>query len=566
MPILQGLLQLARPALTRINQEIQQRISVPGHPRLAVLIDAENMPARGLDLLMEQVHRWGQPVLIRAYADWANSSVSAWKVACRTLPIQTVQQHTYVKGKSTSDMAMIIDAMDLLYSKPHLDGFCLISGDSDFAPLAVRLRQQGKQVFAIASRDNAACLRGVCQHFTTLAALEAPPAEKTLPPAAPATPGKITKFTSDKKPTGKVDIRQDRALKALLRDAYEKSPKEEAVWVDMTRFDTSARSHAYYLTVRKEFSSLTQMCQALEYLELGRRAEKPGQYFVRFSTPEQTAAVPSSPAKPAQEDKRQALFDRISALARVHADDQLRISPTALYDALMLLMPSFDPKNFGYVTWEGVVMDHPELIECKGPGGRCKHMLILRPQERTPPPQRTPDEQARRAIALFQRPDHWGLSADVLRYLTHPLTPHRWPEDSARELLCSLPSVTTASDVNRREILIGMSDDPLRTQPRAFSANHKPDLSLTGLYEVIAMAVAFRADNDGWMLMADTMTEIQRRYPQFTTRTYGFNGLRKLIDADGQFETLSRNGQAWVRLRSRKVAAQERPLETAQAA
>ena len=257
MPILQGLLQLARPALTRINQEIQQRLSAPGHPRLAVLIDAENMPARGLDLLMEQVHRWGQPVLIRAYADWANSSVSAWKVACRTLPIQTVQQHTYVKGKSTSDMAMIIDAMDLLYSKPHLDGFCLISGDSDFAPLAVRLRQQGKQVFAIASRDNAACLRGVCQHFTTLAALEAPPAEKTLPPAAPATPGKITKFTSDKKPTGKVDIRQDRALKALLRDAYEKSPKEEAVWVDMTRFDTSARSHAYYLTVRKEFSSLT---------------------------------------------------------------------------------------------------------------------------------------------------------------------------------------------------------------------------------------------------------------------------------------------------------------------
>lgn len=80
------------------------------------------------------------------------------------------------------------------------------------------------------------------------------------------------------------------------------------------------------------------------------------------------------------------------------------------------------------------------------------------------------------------------------------------------------------------------------------------------------MAVAFRADSDGWMLMADTMTEIQRRYPQFTTRTYGFNGLRKLIDADGQFETLSRNGQAWVRLRSRKVAAQERPLETAQAA
>ncbi|RZU48176.1 OST-HTH/LOTUS domain-containing protein [Fluviicoccus keumensis] len=566
MPILQGLLQLARPALARINQKIQQRLNSPDQPRLAVLIDAENMPTRGLDLLMEQVHRWGQPVLIRAYADWANSSVSAWKVACRTLPIQTVQQHSYVKGKSTSDMAMIIDAMDLLYSKPLLDGFCLISGDSDFAPLAVRLRQQGKQVFAIASRDNAPCLRGVCQHFTTLAALEAKPAVKTPPSATPTAPGKITKFTSDKKPAGKMDISQDRALNALLRDAYEKLPKEEAVWVDMTKFDTSARSHAYYLTIRKEFSNLTQMYQALGYLELGRRAEKPSQYFIRLNAPEQTVAVPPSPAKPAREDKRQALFDRISALARVHADDQLRISPTALYDALMLLMPSFDPKNFGYVTWEGVVMDHPELVECKGPGSRFKHMLILRPQERTPLPQETHDEQIRQAIRLFQRPDHWGLSADVLRYLTHPLTHHRWPEDSARELLCSLPSVTTASDVNRREILVGISDDPLRAQPRAFSANNKPDLSLTGLYEVIAMAVAFRADSDGWMLMADTMTEIQRRYPQFTTRIYGFNGLRKLIDADGQFETLSRNGHAWVRLRSRKAPAQERQVEAAQAA
>lgn len=567
MTILQGLLHFARPALARVNQEIQQLLSTPDHPRLAVLIDAENMPARGLDLLMAQVHRWGHPTLIRAYADWTNCSVSAWRAACRTLPIQTVQQHSYVKGKSTSDMAMIIDAMDLLYSKPHLDGFCLISGDSDFAPLAVRLRQQGKQVFAIASRDNAPSLRGVCQHFTTLTALETTPVEQPPAPTTPQLPGKIMTFTLDKKPAGNVVISQDRALNALLRDAFEKLPKEESMWVEMTKLDAYARSHAYYLTIRKEFNKLSQMYQALGYMELGRRAEKPSQYFVRLTGPESTATTTPSPAKPAREDKRQALFDRISALAKVHADDQLRISPTALYDALMLLLPSFDPKSYGYVTWEGIVMDHPELVECKGPGTRFKHMLILRPQEYAPlTPSTDPGKQAHQAIALFQRPDHWSSATDVIRYLTHPLTHHSWPEDDARERLCSLPSVTTASDVNRREVLFGFSDDPLREQPRAFSANNKPDLSLTGLYEVIAIAVAFRADSDGWMAMADTMSEIQRRYPQFTTRTYGFNGLRKLLDANGQFETLSRGGHAWVRLRSRKAMDQEAPMETAEAA
>lgn len=306
MPILQGLLQLARPALARINQKIQQRLNSPDQPRLAVLIDAENMPARGLDLLMEQVHRWGHPMLIRAYADWTSSSVSAWKVACRTRPIQTVQQHSYVKGKSTSDMAMIIDAMDLLYSKPHLDGFCLMSGDSDFAPLAVRLRQQGKQVFAIASQDNTPSLRGVCQHFTTLTALEATPVEHPPAPATPPRPGKIMTFTLDKKLEGNVDISRDRALSALLRDAFAKLPKEEYVWVEMPKLDSYARSHPYYLTIRKEFGKLAQMYQALGYMELGRRTEKPSQYFVRLTGPEPAATMNPSPARAYNEDQRQA--------------------------------------------------------------------------------------------------------------------------------------------------------------------------------------------------------------------------------------------------------------------
>jgi len=306
MTILQGLFHLARPALTRIHQDIQQLLSTPDHPRLAVLIDAENMPARGLDLLMEQVHRWGHPMLIRAYADWTSSSVSAWKVACRTRPIQTVQQHNYVKGKSTSDMAMIIDAMDLLYSKPHLDGFCLMSGDSDFAPLAIRLRQQGKQVLAIASQDNAPSLRGVCQHFTTLTALEATPVEQPPAPAKPPRPGKIMAFTLDKKLAGNVDISQDHALSALLRDAFEKLPKEESVWVEMPKLDSYARSHPYYLTIRKEFGKLAQMYQALNYIELGRRAETPSQCFVRLTGPEPAATTTPSAAGAAKEDNRQA--------------------------------------------------------------------------------------------------------------------------------------------------------------------------------------------------------------------------------------------------------------------
>ena len=110
--------------------------------RIALLIDADNSPASKIDEILDELAKEGVINIRRAYGDWKSPHLKAWEAVLHEYAIQPMQQFAYTKGKNATDSAMIIDAMDILYTG-RVDGFCIVSSDSDFTRIATRLREAG---------------------------------------------------------------------------------------------------------------------------------------------------------------------------------------------------------------------------------------------------------------------------------------------------------------------------------------------------------------------------------------------------------------------------------------
>jgi len=152
--------------------------------RLAVLIDADNVPYSNIKEMLEEIAKYGTPTFKRIYADWTKPTVSGWKGVLLESAITPVQQYSYTSGKNATDSAMIIDAMDILYSG-RVDGFCIVSSDSDFTRLAIRLREAGMKVFGIGQKKTPVPFISACDKFIYIEILKAgapiakPAAKKT---------------------------------------------------------------------------------------------------------------------------------------------------------------------------------------------------------------------------------------------------------------------------------------------------------------------------------------------------------------------------------------------------
>jgi hypothetical protein len=140
--------------------------------RLAVLIDAENVPHSCIKSVMEEVAIYGTPTIKRIYGDWTNPSVSGWKFPLLENAITPIQQYSYTTGKNSSDSAMIIDAMDILYSG-NTDGFVIVSSDSDFTRLATRLREAGQRVIGVGEKKTPTAFIRACDKFTYIEVIRA---------------------------------------------------------------------------------------------------------------------------------------------------------------------------------------------------------------------------------------------------------------------------------------------------------------------------------------------------------------------------------------------------------
>jgi hypothetical protein len=136
----------------------------PRSPRLAVLIDADNTSARIADRLFEEIAKLGEASVRRIYGDFTRDGLRGWTAILAKHAIIAHQQFAYVTGKNASDIALVIDAMDLMHSG-RFEGFCLVSSDSDFTRLAARIREQGLDVFGFGERKTPESFRQACRRF-----------------------------------------------------------------------------------------------------------------------------------------------------------------------------------------------------------------------------------------------------------------------------------------------------------------------------------------------------------------------------------------------------------------
>jgi uncharacterized LabA/DUF88 family protein len=173
--------------------------------KLAVLIDADNAQSVNIEGLLDEVSQYGSASIKRIYGDWTNSHLRSWKEKLLDHAIQPIQQFSYTSGKNATDSAMIIDAMDLLYSG-KLDGFCIVSSDSDFTRLAARLRESGLKVYGFGEKKTPRAFVAVCDKFIYTEILRDAQTDD-----------------DEEKPAAKTrkDFKIDKRLLKLLRDAVE---------------------------------------------------------------------------------------------------------------------------------------------------------------------------------------------------------------------------------------------------------------------------------------------------------------------------------------------------------
>ncbi|PPL02349.1 NYN domain-containing protein [Parapedobacter indicus] len=162
--------------------------------KIAVLIDADNVSSSTIENILDEVKRYGIPSIKRIYADWTKPHVTGWKEPLLTHAITPIQQYSYTSGKNSSDSALIIDAMDILHSH-QVDGFTIVSSDSDFTRLAIRLRESGKMVIGVGEKKTPKPFIAACDKFIYIEILSKETA--VLPAAKEKTPSGTTNATTD---------------------------------------------------------------------------------------------------------------------------------------------------------------------------------------------------------------------------------------------------------------------------------------------------------------------------------------------------------------------------------
>ena len=237
--------------------------SAPDTTRLAVLIDGDNTTPTIIEALLAEIAKYGSATIKRVYGDWTTPQLRGWKEAINAHAIQPMQQFAYTTGKNSTDSALIIDAMDLLYSG-NLDGFCLVSSDSDFTKLASRLRESGKTVYGFGEPKTPTSLVAACDRFIYLDVLrgaEKPKLanEETSAPSAPAR-------------KGGGELRGDAKLVKLLRDGIDAASDDDG-WAHLGGVGSYVAKQAPDFDSRNwGYAKLVDLVTALGLFEVRRPA------------------------------------------------------------------------------------------------------------------------------------------------------------------------------------------------------------------------------------------------------------------------------------------------------
>lgn len=226
--------------------------------KLAVLIDADNAQPTLIEPLLAEVAKYGTAHVKRAYGDWTDNRLGGWKATLLTHSIQPVQQFGYTRGKNATDSALIIDAMDLLYSD-RFDGFCIVSSDSDFTRLAARIRESGLTVYGFGEKKTPDPFVKACDKFIYAENLAGEPDDEQPTKARTA-----------------AQLKQDTTLVKLLREAVDAASDEDgwaglgAVGSFVTKQQPNFDSRSY------GYPKLSELVTATRLFEVERRSPGDG--------------------------------------------------------------------------------------------------------------------------------------------------------------------------------------------------------------------------------------------------------------------------------------------------
>lgn len=232
--------------------------------RLAVLIDADNVSDKYIQYILDEVSNDGTATYKRIYGDWTKPTLGSWKTVLLDNSITPIQQYGYTSGKNATDSAMIIDAMDILYSG-HVDGFCIVSSDSDFTRLAVRLRESGMFVIGMGEKKTPNAFIAACNKFKYLEVLEK--AHAAAPEADPAPSVSKKKKQPEPAPVEAEITSITRIKRAILAIVDEAADEDE--WVPIAEIGNRLAKRFPEFDVRNYgFKKLTPFVKSLGILEV----------------------------------------------------------------------------------------------------------------------------------------------------------------------------------------------------------------------------------------------------------------------------------------------------------
>lgn len=238
--------------------------------RIALLIDADNSPADMIDEVLDELAKEGVINIRRAYGDWKSPHLNAWAALLHDFAIQPMQQFAYTRGKNATDAAMIIDAMDLLYTK-QLDGFGIVSSDSDFTPLVMRLRANGLKVYGFGEQKTPKPFVNACSKFLYLENLRRPEeTPSTAPAEAAASVAAVGENASPKPAPTRMDsktLRGDTRLINLLRKAVEAAADDEG-WAGLGAVGQHISKQASFDSRNYGYAKLSGLFQAIGLFDL----------------------------------------------------------------------------------------------------------------------------------------------------------------------------------------------------------------------------------------------------------------------------------------------------------
>ncbi len=246
--------------------------------KLAVLIDADNAQASVIQELLAEVSRYGTATIKRAYGDWTTTNLKGWKEVLHKMAIQPIQQFSYTTGKNSTDASLIIDAMDVLHTG-SVDGFCLVSSDSDFTRLATRIREAGLVVYGFGERKTPEPFVAACDKFIYTEILRAKPDE-----------AKVQAVHTEANVKPAVEVAELPELAPMILTALDAAARDDG-WAPLGPLGSQMNKNNPSFDPRNYgFSQLSKLMRKQDYLEIKEVSTGDGSTSVHLFVRRKTAA------------------------------------------------------------------------------------------------------------------------------------------------------------------------------------------------------------------------------------------------------------------------------------